>query len=109
MQLFFYIGDSFNLPIQLYDEATDTPITIDNTIEVKSSIAQVINGVPNIVLATCTVTPMAEQGFVMLSVDPVITSTFPICNAIIDFKVLVNGQIKTSQSIPFQIKKGATP
>ena len=108
MSAIFYIGDDFNLPIQLYDEATDTPITIDGTIDIKSSIAKLVNNVPTIILAECTVTPMAEQGFVMLSVDHLLTSTFPACNAIIDFKVTMDGKIKTSQSIPFQINKGAT-
>ena len=108
MSAIFYIGDDFNLPIQLYDEATDTPITIDGTIDIKSSIAKLVNNVPTTILAECTVTPMAEQGFVMLSVDHFITSNFPVCNAIIDFKVTVDGKIKTSQSIPFQINKGAT-
>lgn len=108
MSAIFYIGDDFNLPIQLYDEATDTPITIDGTIEIKSSIAKLVNNVPTTILAECTVTPMAEQGFVMLSVDHLITSNFPVCNAIIDFKVTMDGKIKTSQSILFQINKGAT-
>lgn len=109
MSAIFYIGDDFNLPIQLYDEATNTPITIDGTIDIKSSIAKLVNNVPTTILAECTVTPMAEQGFLMLSVDHLITSNFPVCNAIIDFKVTKDGQVKTSQSILFQINKGATP
>lgn len=97
------IGDSFDVPIQLIDSTTGEAVEITPSMSFSCSIVNLLGAV----IATPTITPylnqVADKGFILMSVESSVTSTWSVGKAKMDIKFELNGSIRHSQDFSFYI------
>ena len=102
------IGDSFDVPLQLIDSTTGEAVEIISGMTITSKIVNLLGTV----IATPTITPypnqVADKGFLLMSVDSSVTSTWSVGKAKMDIKFELNGSVRHSQDFSFYIIEAIT-
>lgn len=101
-------GDSFDVPIQLIDSTTGEAVEITPSMSFSCSIVNLLGAV----IATPTLTPYPNQvedkGFILMSVESSVTSTWSVGKAKMDIKFELNGSTRHSQDFSFYIIEAIT-
>ena len=102
------IGDSFGVPVQLVNSTTGEAVEITVDMLITSKIVNL----SRTVIATPTITPypnqVADKGFLLMSVDSSVTSTWSVGKAKMDIKFELNGSVRHSQDFSFYIIEAIT-
>ena len=102
------IGDSFDVPLQLIDSTTGEAVEIISGMTITSKIVNLLGTV----IATPTITPypnqVADKGFLLLTVDSSVTSTWNVGKAKMDIKFELDGSVRHSQDFSFYIIEAIT-
>lgn len=102
------IGDSFDVPIQLIDSTTGEAVEITPSMSFSCSIVNLLGTV----IATPTLTSypnqVADKGFILMSVESSVTSTWSVGKAKMDIKFELNGSTRHSQDFSFYIIEAIT-
>lgn len=102
------IGDSFDVPIQLIDSTTGEAVEITPSMSFSCSIVNLLGAV----IATPTLTSypnqVADKGFILMSVESSVTSTWSVGKAKMDIKFELNGSTRHSQDFSFYIIEAIT-
>ena len=97
-------GDSFSLPIQFYDTTTQLGMTMSDEIRISSQIANTSGQI----IATPTITKLAETGMILLEVPASITQHWKVGQALLDIKLIFESSVRHSQTIQFSIERSIT-
>lgn len=97
-------GDSFTLPIQFYDTDTKLGMIITNEMVISSQIANSSGQV----IATPTISKLAEAGMILLEVPASITQNWKIGKAQLDIKLVIENSVRHSQTLTFNIERSVT-
>ena len=97
-------GDSFSLPIRFYD--ADTKLGMNISDEMISS-SQIANSAGQII-ATPSVSKLAETGMILLEVSASITQQWKVGQAQLDIKLVINNSVRHSQTLSFNIERSIT-
>lgn len=102
------IGDSFDVPIQLVDSTTGEAVEITPSMTITTKIVNLSGEV----IATPTITPypnqVVDKGFLLMSVDSSVTSTWSVGKAKMDIKFELSGSTRHSQDFSFYIIEAIT-
>ena len=106
---YFNTGDSFNLPIELFDIETQQPVAILPDMGFYCNIADVSGSS----IASPTVLPHPDQvnfkGYLTIAVPSEVTATWKVGKAKFDIKVTVQGVVRHTKKFYFDIEESITP
>jgi hypothetical protein len=108
LEHYFKTGGDFQFELQLTDANTDSPVHINELIEIRSSVGVEVLGVLKNI-TPCTVELLANPGSFKLIVPALVTSKWPAGIGKIDIKVSVGGVPILSDTFSFDVEKGITP
>lgn len=97
-------GDSFSLPIQFYDTNTKLGMNFSDEMLISSQIANSSGQI----IATPSVSKLAETGMILLEVSASITQTWKVGQAQLDIKLVINNSVRHSQTLSFNIERSIT-
>ena len=102
------IGDSLDVPIQMVDSTNGLGVEITPSMSFSCSIVNLLGEV--IATPTLTLYPnqVADKGFILMSVESSVTSTWNVGKAKMDIKFELNGSTRHSQDFSFYIIEAIT-
>ncbi|MBJ9952167.1 hypothetical protein I5735_03720 [Acinetobacter baumannii] len=107
-QISIKIGDSFAIPIQFYDTKTDKGFAIPDGAILSTKIVNSSKQVIAEPVINIDQDQVNNAGFIYIEVSPSITQNWKAGAAQLDIKLLLNGQIRHSQTIQFLIEASIT-
>ncbi|WP_336033413.1 hypothetical protein [Acinetobacter bereziniae] len=107
-QISVKIGDSFAIPIQFYDTKTDKSFAIPDDAILSTKIVNSSKQVIAEPVIRIDPDQVNNAGFIYIEVSPSITQNWKAGAAQLDIKVVLNGQVRHSETIQFMIEASIT-
>lgn len=107
-QISIKIGDSFAIPIQFYDTKTNKGFAIPDGAILSTKIVNSSKQVIAEPVIRIDQDQINNAGFIYIEVAPSITQDWKAGAAQLDIKLVLNGQVRHSQTIQFLIEASIT-